>query len=351
MAPEISTGNYNRQIDVYSCGVILHEMLTGDVPFDGQSDGEILMKHLTAAPDLGRVPAAFREVVGKALDKNPVRRFATMAEFARAVEAIGVGTATAAPPVLPTAPIPVAAPVAASVRAEPTPPPEPRLPVARPVSTVGVLRDRLTDISGGMTRAPLFVALALIPYVLASGTTDPTALGKVFLMSVGLAWAVLAGANGASYRAADSWGRRMRIGFLGLAAGAGAFWLDGWDLPRLAATAPDAAHAERYLFGTLAMSPDSAAAGLHYLLYFGGALTVGRWWRAAARDRRERFGLYPVIAAGVCGGALVFLWPWAAGSPVPGGIVPLVTAAVAVQFASPWTPPPPAPPKKQRWRA
>ena len=76
-----------------------------------------------------------------------------------------------------------------------------------------------------------------------------------------------------------------------------------------------------------------------------------RWWRAAARDRKERFGLYPVIAAGACGGALVFLWPWAAGSPVPGGIVPLVTAAVAVQFASPWQPPPPAPSKKLRWRA
>ncbi len=37
MAPEISTGNYNKQIDVYAAGVIFYEMLTGRVPFDGES--------------------------------------------------------------------------------------------------------------------------------------------------------------------------------------------------------------------------------------------------------------------------------------------------------------------------
>ena len=37
MAPEISTGNYNKQIDIYAAGVILYEMLTGRVPFDGET--------------------------------------------------------------------------------------------------------------------------------------------------------------------------------------------------------------------------------------------------------------------------------------------------------------------------
>src|SRR4051794_39162472 len=50
MAPEISTGNYNKQIDTYAAGVILYEMLTGHVPFDGESAGEVLMKHLTRRP-------------------------------------------------------------------------------------------------------------------------------------------------------------------------------------------------------------------------------------------------------------------------------------------------------------
>src|SRR5262249_41007156 len=40
MAPEISTGNYGKQIDLYALGVLLCEMLTGRVPFDGESPGE-----------------------------------------------------------------------------------------------------------------------------------------------------------------------------------------------------------------------------------------------------------------------------------------------------------------------
>src|SRR2546423_9424106 len=89
MAPEISTGNYNRQIDIYAAGVMLYEMLTGHVPFEGESAGEILMKHLTSPPDLSRLPAEYVPVVGKALAKNPAHRFANMSEMARALEALG----------------------------------------------------------------------------------------------------------------------------------------------------------------------------------------------------------------------------------------------------------------------
>src|SRR5262249_50095414 len=46
MAPEISTGNYTKTVDVYALGIILYEMLTGRVPFEGESAGEVLMKHL-----------------------------------------------------------------------------------------------------------------------------------------------------------------------------------------------------------------------------------------------------------------------------------------------------------------
>ena len=88
MAPEISTGNYNKQIDVYAAGVIFYEMLTGRVPFDGESAGEILMKHLTTPPDLSKVPAEYLPIVAKALAKNPAQRYASMAEMARAVEAV-----------------------------------------------------------------------------------------------------------------------------------------------------------------------------------------------------------------------------------------------------------------------
>ena len=52
MAPEIANGRYGREIDTYALGIILFEMLTGRVPFEGESVGEVLMKHLTAEPDL-----------------------------------------------------------------------------------------------------------------------------------------------------------------------------------------------------------------------------------------------------------------------------------------------------------
>lgn len=74
MAPEVARGKYGSELDVYSLGVILYEMLTGHVPFAGESTGEILMKHLTEPPDLSKIPAQFRSVVGRALEKDPQRR-------------------------------------------------------------------------------------------------------------------------------------------------------------------------------------------------------------------------------------------------------------------------------------
>src|SRR5262245_12074135 len=90
MAPEIATGNYNKQVDIYAAGIILYEMLTGKVPFEGESVGEILMKHLTAQPDLSKLPGEFRPIVAKALAKDPAQRYGSMGEMARAVEALGI---------------------------------------------------------------------------------------------------------------------------------------------------------------------------------------------------------------------------------------------------------------------
>jgi hypothetical protein len=78
MAPEVVNGRYGKEVDLYAIGIIFYEMLTGRVPFDGESPGEILMKHLTAAPDLNALPIPFRWVIGRLLDKDPQRRYSSV---------------------------------------------------------------------------------------------------------------------------------------------------------------------------------------------------------------------------------------------------------------------------------
>ncbi len=74
MAPEVSTGKYHKPIDIYALGVMLYEMLTGRPPFAGESSQEVLMKHLTAQPDLATVAEPYRSILARALAKDPERR-------------------------------------------------------------------------------------------------------------------------------------------------------------------------------------------------------------------------------------------------------------------------------------
>ena len=83
MAPEIGKGEYGKEIDIYAMGVMLYELATGTVPFDGESTQEIIMKHLTADPDLSRVQEPIRSVVARALQKNPAARFNDVRDMVR----------------------------------------------------------------------------------------------------------------------------------------------------------------------------------------------------------------------------------------------------------------------------
>ena len=97
MAPEIGSGNYQRGVDIYSLGIILHELLTGEVPFDGDSFGEILMKHLTSEPDLSSLTEPFRSAVAGALIKDPRERFQSVEDMLRPLlngESVEVGFST-----------------------------------------------------------------------------------------------------------------------------------------------------------------------------------------------------------------------------------------------------------------
>lgn len=91
MAPEISRGRYGKEVDIYALGIIAYEMLTGNVPFDGESAGEILMKHLTQPPNLSALPERLRPVIHHALAKDPHNRPQSVSAFLKEFEAAVVG--------------------------------------------------------------------------------------------------------------------------------------------------------------------------------------------------------------------------------------------------------------------
>ncbi len=120
MAPEIARGRYGKEIDLYAVGVMLYEMLTGRLPFVGESPGEVLMKHLTAEPDLNLLSEPFRSVVARLLAKDPESRYASVEAMRADLDARLAGRPGAAPP---PPPIPQVAP-AAQHEAGTAPPPQ-----------------------------------------------------------------------------------------------------------------------------------------------------------------------------------------------------------------------------------
>ncbi len=92
MSPEqIQNRPIDVRTDIYALGITLYQMLSGHVPFESDSDFEIMNGHLTAAPPpLARMypyaPVQYQNVVMKALEKNPDNRYQTVEEFGAALE-------------------------------------------------------------------------------------------------------------------------------------------------------------------------------------------------------------------------------------------------------------------------
>jgi hypothetical protein len=327
MAPEISTGNYNKGIDVYAAGVILYEMLTGRVPFEGESAGEILMKHLTAPPDLSKVPREYVDIVGKALSKNPAHRYANMAEMAKAVEAVGLK----------------AAPVAAGAKpVKPAQAGDQPILVALPARSV---RDKLGELCGSMVLTGLFAGLATAAWAAVAQMHDVSAIGSIFFLTVATCWAILVPAKFWTSQRGDSWTRRVVMMVLGGMVGLGALWLDGWASPMPPSEAEPAAVGQTVAL-TAMMSTNEALPKLaEHLSYFALAFFALRWWKMTDRRRSQRFSIGPILAAGFWAVVPLMIWPhlW------PGAVV-LVMAAAIVQLVSPWEQPPPPAARKMRLR-
>jgi tRNA A-37 threonylcarbamoyl transferase component Bud32 len=92
MSPEQATGerDIDARSDVYSLGAVTYEMLTGDPPFTGPTAQAIVAKVITTDPprlvtQRKSIPEPLEFAVLKALDKMPADRYASAAEFAKAL--------------------------------------------------------------------------------------------------------------------------------------------------------------------------------------------------------------------------------------------------------------------------
>ncbi len=95
MSPEQVEGlPLDHRSDVYSLGIIMYELLTGETPFQADTPFKLLMKHVKEKPVPPRkfrpniaIPEAVEKIVLKALEKDPAKRFQSISELQQSLEA------------------------------------------------------------------------------------------------------------------------------------------------------------------------------------------------------------------------------------------------------------------------
>lgn len=86
-SPEQAKGKIvDYRTDIYSLGIVLYEMITGKVPFDGDSAVSVALKHIQEpliSPNLiiSNIPQSLSNLIMKATEKEPIRRYQTASDI------------------------------------------------------------------------------------------------------------------------------------------------------------------------------------------------------------------------------------------------------------------------------